>query len=97
MVDAWLKVHPDDKAGARQRCLEGFPVHLNDGGIGTLSEIFDAESRTRHAAAWPETAALVTYGSVASQAFSTSATLQPKPALQVGGCGGRLQAARVSF
>ena len=41
-VDAWLKVHPDDKAGARQ-CLVGFAQHLNDAGIGTLSEIFDAE------------------------------------------------------
>jgi predicted glycogen debranching enzyme len=42
-VDAWLKIYPDDKAGAR-RCIEGFAVHLNQGGVGTLSEIFDAES-----------------------------------------------------
>jgi len=41
-VDAWLKVFPDDKAGARQ-CLDGFEAHLNEAGIGTLSEIFDAE------------------------------------------------------
>jgi predicted glycogen debranching enzyme len=41
-VDAWLRVHPDDHAGART-CLAGFETHLNDGGIGTLSEIFDAE------------------------------------------------------
>jgi predicted glycogen debranching enzyme len=41
-VDAWLKVNPDDTAGAR-RCLEGFEAHLSEGGIGTLSEIFDAE------------------------------------------------------
>jgi predicted glycogen debranching enzyme len=41
-VDAWLKVNPDDKAGAR-RCLEGFEAHLSEGGVGTLSEIFDAE------------------------------------------------------
>ena len=44
MVDAWLKIHPDDKAGARQHCLEGFASHLSDAGIGTLSEIFDAEA-----------------------------------------------------
>jgi predicted glycogen debranching enzyme len=44
MVDAWLKIHPDDKAGARKAVLEGFAQHLDDGGIGTLSEIFDAES-----------------------------------------------------
>src|SRR5678809_159977 len=35
-VDAWLKVFPDDKAGARQ-CLDGFDAHLNEAGIGTLS------------------------------------------------------------
>jgi predicted glycogen debranching enzyme len=44
MVDAWLKIHPGDAAGARQHCLEGFASHLSDAGIGTLSEIFDAES-----------------------------------------------------
>jgi predicted glycogen debranching enzyme len=42
-VDAWLKLYPDDKAGAR-KALEGFAAHLDDGGVGTLSEIFDAES-----------------------------------------------------
>jgi predicted glycogen debranching enzyme len=43
MVDAWLKVYPDDKSGARTQCLEGFAAHLSDAGVGTLSEIFDAE------------------------------------------------------
>ena len=41
-VDAWLKVHPEDRAGARQ-FLDGFRDHLNEGALGTLSEIFDAE------------------------------------------------------
>jgi predicted glycogen debranching enzyme len=41
-VDAWLKVQPDDTAGAR-RCLDGLIAHLDDAGIGTMSEIFDAE------------------------------------------------------
>src|SRR5687768_4958574 len=41
-VDAWLKLNPGDKAGARG-CLSGFEAHLSDGGVGTLSEIFDAE------------------------------------------------------
>ena len=41
-VDAWLKVYPGDTAGARG-CLEGFETHLSDAGVGTLSEIFDAE------------------------------------------------------
>ena len=41
-VDAWLKVNPGDKAGARH-CLDGFRSHMNEAGIGTLSEVFDAE------------------------------------------------------
>jgi predicted glycogen debranching enzyme len=41
-VDAWLRVHPEDKAGARS-CLEGFTASLGEAGIGTLSEIFDAD------------------------------------------------------
>ena len=41
-VDAWLKVHPEDRAGAR-RTLAGFLAHLDDAGVGTLSEVFDAE------------------------------------------------------
>jgi predicted glycogen debranching enzyme len=41
-VDAFLRVHPGDLAGARE-CLAGFDSHLNEAGIGTISEIFDAE------------------------------------------------------
>jgi glycogen debranching enzyme len=41
-VDAWLKIHPEDRAGAR-RWLKGFDAHLSEAGIGTISEIFDAE------------------------------------------------------
>src|SRR3954447_7213301 len=41
-VDAWLKVHPHDRAHAR-RFLDGFVAHLGDACIGTISEIFDAE------------------------------------------------------
>jgi predicted glycogen debranching enzyme len=40
-VDAWLKVHPDDKTSAR-KFLEVFPRHLCDDGIGTIGEVFDA-------------------------------------------------------
>jgi predicted glycogen debranching enzyme len=42
-IDAWLKVHPNDRAGAR-RLLEGFVPHLNEACIGSISEVFDAES-----------------------------------------------------
>ncbi len=41
-IDAWLKVRPEDRAGAR-RCLEGFAAHLDEGCVGSISEIFDAE------------------------------------------------------
>ncbi len=42
MVDAWLRVWPEDKAGARA-FVEGFLPHLGEACIGSLSEIFDAE------------------------------------------------------
>lgn len=41
-IDAWLKLHPDDRAGARG-FLEGFEAHLGQACIGSISEIFDAE------------------------------------------------------
>jgi predicted glycogen debranching enzyme len=40
-VDAWLKVHPEDRAGARA-ALEGFLPHLDDACVGSISEVFDA-------------------------------------------------------
>ncbi|WP_448189038.1 amylo-alpha-1,6-glucosidase [Azospirillum sp. sgz301742] len=42
LVDSWLKLHPEDLAGAR-KLLDGFLPHLNEAGIGTISEVFDAE------------------------------------------------------
>jgi predicted glycogen debranching enzyme len=41
-VDAWLKVYPDDRQGAR-RLLDGFERHLSQACVGSISEIFDAE------------------------------------------------------
>ncbi len=41
-VDAYLRVYPGDYAGARE-CLAGFERHQSEAGIGTISEIFDAE------------------------------------------------------
>ncbi|HWS55068.1 MAG TPA: amylo-alpha-1,6-glucosidase [Pyrinomonadaceae bacterium] len=41
-IDAWLKTHPRDRAGAR-RLLEGFLPHLDEACVGSISEIFDAE------------------------------------------------------
>ncbi|MCA1619305.1 MAG: amylo-alpha-1,6-glucosidase [Acidobacteria bacterium] len=40
-VDAWLKVYPEDRAGAR-KFLEGFIPHLDDACVGSISEVFDA-------------------------------------------------------
>jgi predicted glycogen debranching enzyme len=41
-IDAWVKVYPDDLAGARH-ALEGFIPHLDDACIGSIGEVFDAE------------------------------------------------------
>jgi predicted glycogen debranching enzyme len=41
-IDAWLKVHPGELDGAR-RFLRGLVDHLDEFGVGTLAEIFDAE------------------------------------------------------
>ena len=41
-IDAWLKVHPKDHAKAR-KFLSGFEPHLNEGCVGSINEIFDAE------------------------------------------------------
>jgi predicted glycogen debranching enzyme len=40
-IDAWLKVHPNEKKTARG-FLSRFPEHLDDDGVGTISEVFDA-------------------------------------------------------
>jgi glycogen debranching enzyme len=42
-VEAWLKVFPDDLEPAHE-ALAGFQQHLNEACIGSISEIFDAES-----------------------------------------------------
>ncbi|HJW24602.1 MAG TPA: amylo-alpha-1,6-glucosidase [Rhodocyclaceae bacterium] len=42
-IDAWKKLHPDDPAGAR-RWLESLLVHLDEFGVGSIAEIFDAEA-----------------------------------------------------
>jgi predicted glycogen debranching enzyme len=41
-VDGWLKVHPGDHAGARH-FLDGCIAALDQFGLGTIGEIFDAE------------------------------------------------------
>jgi glycogen debranching enzyme len=41
-VEAWLRVHPQDREGAR-RFVEGLVPHLGEACIGQVSEIFDAE------------------------------------------------------
>jgi glycogen debranching enzyme len=45
-VDAWLKVHPSDHAGARE-FLMGFRSHLDDACVGSISEIFDGDQPFR--------------------------------------------------
>jgi predicted glycogen debranching enzyme len=69
-IDAWLKVNPDDRRGAR-RFLDGFVPHLNEACIGSISEIFDAESpftpRGCIAQAWSVAEVLRCYALTASR------------------------------
>lgn len=41
-IDAWMKVHPADREGARS-FLEGYVEHLDHACVGSISEVFDAE------------------------------------------------------
>jgi len=41
-LDAWMKLHPQDKAGGR-RFLQGLADHLGEACVGSISEIADAE------------------------------------------------------
>lgn len=41
-VDAWLRVYPEKRSEARA-LLNGLLEHLTDAGLGTISEVFDAE------------------------------------------------------
>jgi predicted glycogen debranching enzyme len=41
-VDAWLRVHPAERAPARA-FLDGFAAELHDACIGSIGEVFDAE------------------------------------------------------
>jgi len=41
-VDAWLRCHPQE-AGTAFNFLEGLIPHLQEAGVGTISEVFDAE------------------------------------------------------
>jgi predicted glycogen debranching enzyme len=41
-LDAWLKLHPGDRAGVRA-VLASFEAHVNEACVGSISEIFDAE------------------------------------------------------
>lgn len=42
-LDAWLKLHPNEQEKARG-FLSAFPAQLDEAGIGTISEVFDAEA-----------------------------------------------------
>jgi predicted glycogen debranching enzyme len=42
-IDAYLAAHPENRTQARQY-LEGYVAHLSEACIGSISEIFDAES-----------------------------------------------------
>ena len=41
-IDAWLRVYPSERTAARQ-FLREFEPHFSEAGIGSISEVFDAE------------------------------------------------------
>jgi len=41
-LDAWMKIHPNEREKAHS-FLKAFPAHLGEAGLGTISEVFDAE------------------------------------------------------
>jgi len=43
LIDAWLKVYPGDRGGAHA-LLQGFVGNMDEHGVGTISEVFDAEN-----------------------------------------------------
>jgi predicted glycogen debranching enzyme len=43
-VDAWLKVHPAAQREEAAKFLAGFGAHLGEAGLGSVSEVFDAEA-----------------------------------------------------
>jgi predicted glycogen debranching enzyme len=45
-IDAWRRVHPDEKHRARA-LLDGLIAHLDDSCVGSMAEIFDAEQPHR--------------------------------------------------
>lgn len=45
-IDAWMKVNPGREAEAR-KYLDGLIEHLDDAGVGSISEVFDAEAPYR--------------------------------------------------
>ena len=42
-IDAWLRAHSEERAGALT-LLDGFRAHMSEACIGSISEVFDAES-----------------------------------------------------
>lgn len=42
-IDAWVKTHPHNNDKVNELLSGFFYQHMNDGGIGSISEIFDAE------------------------------------------------------
>jgi predicted glycogen debranching enzyme len=69
-IDAWLKVYPDDLVAARHT-IDGYIPHLDDGCVGSISEVFDAEEpytqRGCIAQAWSVAEVLRVYVKLAQQ------------------------------
>jgi predicted glycogen debranching enzyme len=86
-IDAWLKVHPEDREGAR-KLVEGLTDHLSEACIGSVSEIFDAEPpfppRGCVAQAWGVAEALRCWVKTAPAAESPAPRATPHQAAMAG-------------
>jgi predicted glycogen debranching enzyme len=82
-VDAWLKLHPGDRAGAR-KFLQGCVGALDEFGFGTIAEIFDAEApftpRGCIAQAWSVAEVLRCWVKTAPEATPPAPSTRPKSA-----------------
>jgi predicted glycogen debranching enzyme len=84
-IDAWRRAFPDD-TGAAARFLAAFREHLDDGCVGSISEIFDAEPpyvpRGCVAQAWSvaEVLRCSAYAALESPGAASSAITSPSSA-----------------
>jgi predicted glycogen debranching enzyme len=81
-IDAWLRLHPEDRRGAHSM-LSGFFDHLSQACVGSISEVFDAEPpftpRGCIAQAWSVAEVLRCWAKTAEPVTAPTADEEPIP------------------